>query len=278
MVLFDATNQSVETARWRHLLESRGLVVESNDIHIVTSTPFSKERRRQDHFDSGSRDPVKALERKASTWFPLRHSNVLPLLRMCLDVDRPFLVMPLMSNNARNHVSIHTNMSINERIGILLDTARGMQYLHHTQQRVIHGDLKASNILIGDDGRAQICDFGLSFVKADSDVDAPLRTDAVRWAAPEVHNKECKVDFPSGVFSFAMTAIELFTGEPPFAEDDGTDDNGEPDDVWQLIADCCQKGPSTRPSVDEIVERLEAIRKQPNDAFQADGAATSLEA
>ncbi|KAL2913881.1 hypothetical protein HK105_206615 [Polyrhizophydium stewartii] len=113
--------------------------------------------------------------------------------------------MPLMSNDARDHVSIHTNMSINERIGILLDTARGMQYLHHTQQRVIHGDLKASNILIGaaadaalcllcplladnwsriltagDDGRARICDFGLSFVKADSDVDAPLRTDAVR--------------------------------------------------------------------------------------------------
>lgn len=47
-----------------------------------------------------------------------------------------------------------------DRLTIIGDIASGMEYLH--ARNVVHGDLRAANVLIGDDGRACVADFGLS--------------------------------------------------------------------------------------------------------------------
>ena len=54
------------------------------------------------------------------------------------------------------------SLSWKKRLNIALDVARGMEYLHTlAQQCYIHRDLKSANILLGDDFRAKVSDFGL---------------------------------------------------------------------------------------------------------------------
>lgn len=57
---------------------------------------------------------------------------------------------------------INSTEEIVDRLKILLDAACGMEYLH--LRNVVHGDLRAANILVDDKGRACVSDFGLSKV------------------------------------------------------------------------------------------------------------------
>lgn len=62
---------------------------------------------------------------------------------------------------------------------ILRDIARGLRFLHAATPRVLHGDLKAQNVLVDSRFRAKVADFGLSAKKAIGASGTPL------WTAPE---------------------------------------------------------------------------------------------
>lgn len=86
----------------------------------------------------------------------------------------------------------------------------GLVYLH--SQDVIHGDLKGANILIDDDGKALLCDFGLSQIKADVNsrsIASSILVDSPNWMAPELFKGEI-LQFPCDVYSFAMTMYEVW--------------------------------------------------------------------
>ncbi|KAL2918479.1 U1 snRNP protein [Polyrhizophydium stewartii] len=292
--LLSATKKSLEKQVGKYLPASREWAVEPGSVQFPKSTRQSigkggfgeVHRGKWDGknvaikviHDNNIKTQIDILEREICVWFSLQHDNVLPLLRVCLATEQPFFVMPLMECSAIDAVQKRPDMSIGERIGILLDTARGMRYLHERQPPVIHSDLRGDNVLIDSNGRAHVADFGLSFIKTSNNDDAWRRTGAVRWVAPEVHQKGYRMDLPSDVFSFAMTALEILTGKPPF--EDGSNDGivqdwieeGErpyrpddvPDDLWALIEGCWHHDPAARPTFREVVKRLESLRETAN--------------
>ena len=76
---------------------------------------------------------------------------------------------------------------------------------------VIHGDLKGANVLIDDDGKALLCDFGLSRIKADVNsrsIAGSTLVGSLNWMAPELFKGEI-LQFPCDVYSFAMTMFEV---------------------------------------------------------------------
>ncbi|XP_024317793.1 probable receptor-like serine/threonine-protein kinase At5g57670 isoform X3 [Brachypodium distachyon] len=94
-----------------------------------------------------------------------RHPNVCALLGCCVDRDL-YLVFAF---SARGSVSaiLHDGaapaMGWEARYGIAVGTARGLEYLHKgCRRRIIHRDIKASNVLLTDDFQPQISDFGLA--------------------------------------------------------------------------------------------------------------------
>ena len=104
------------------------------------------------------------------------------------------------------------------------DVANGLNYLH--AYNVIHGDLKwvrrvptqplnllhisQSSILVDGTGRARLADFGLAAIVLDSGPTAPIEDGhAVRWAAPEILDKQSPVSIKSDVYSFAMVVIAV---------------------------------------------------------------------
>ncbi|KAE9065294.1 hypothetical protein PF010_g28263 [Phytophthora fragariae] len=130
----------------------------------------------------------------------------------------------------------------------------GLDYIH--SQKVVPGDLKCNNILIGADDNAKSCDCGFSCIRSQSvGLSKKAQTDTVRWKTPEclmpmgvAADAPTNPRFASDSYSFGMCMIEAYSEEPPYALDDNDTilemvfsgegyprPEGFADDEWALV-------------------------------------------
>ncbi|KAJ7113512.1 kinase-like domain-containing protein, partial [Mycena epipterygia] len=155
-----------------------------------------------------------------------------------------------------------------DHLSLILDVALGLEYLH--ENHVVHGDLKALNILVTPSRRACIADFGLSSITDAMTVrfthsTVSARGGTARYQSPELFRGE-KSHFGSDVYAFGCVCYEILTGKVPFNEFpndmtvklhvlDGKRPS-QPSSLWELLQDCWQEKADMRPTAVEIVERL----------------------
>lgn len=150
---------------------------------------------------------------------------------------------------------------------ILRETLQGLEYLH--EQKQIHRDIKAANILLQKDGNICISDFSF-LAKNKKNKKRFTLVGSPCWMAPEVMDDQGggydnKVD----IWSFGITAIELVTGRPPYSEletmkvilkivndppprldkKQGFDEN-----LLELINACLEKDPKNRKTAAELLK------------------------
>ncbi|KAJ7232631.1 kinase-like domain-containing protein [Mycena haematopus] len=164
---------------------------------------------------------------------------------------------------------------------MLLQIAEGLGYLH--SMKIVHGDLRGTNILVSDDWSVCLADFGLaSIIEDDASTTFTVHTSSdhagsLRWFAPELilptlFNCERFVRTPaSDVYAFACVCLELHTGSPPFAAVSpdiaamlAVAAGARParpadmsDHLWKLITAAWAANYVDRPDVKEIVEYLQ---------------------
>ena len=93
-----------------------------------------------------------------------------------------------------------------------------MNYLHSLPQPIIHRDLNSHNILLHEEGRAVVADFGESRFLANLwEENMTKQPGNLRWMAPEVFTQCTKYSIKADVFSFALCFWELLAGELPFS-------------------------------------------------------------
>jgi len=102
-----------------------------------------------------------------------------------------------------------TPLDWDNRMKIALSAARGLTHLH-VSGKVVHGNIKSSNILLRPDQEASVSDFGLNPLFGATTT--PNRVAGYR--APEVVETR-KVTFKSDVYSFGVLLLELLTGKAP---------------------------------------------------------------
>ncbi|KAJ1334336.1 hypothetical protein BSLG_008171 [Batrachochytrium salamandrivorans] len=218
-------------------------------------------------------EALDAFSREAEAWFLLHHPNVVKIWRVCLNTDTPFIIMPLMRADVSAYLRCNASTNMETRIGFIVGIAKGLKYLHSQTTPIVHGNVKASNILFGFDGNVAITDVGMSRTKSLSNAGTGRHASTIRWLAPERYKRGYQLAQPSDTFGFAMTCWEVLTGHIPFSEereDDIVKDwikEGErpdkPDDVspllWQIMCDCWHQDPEKRPTFDNIVMRLSVL-------------------
>ncbi|GJE97456.1 kinase-like protein [Phanerochaete sordida] len=217
--------------------------------------------------------PASALEREVDVWKRLRHPHILQFFGACSIADPPFMVCAYKQNG--DAVDYLLRFPRTNRVQLLYEAASGLTFLH--ANGVIHGDIKASNILMDEQGKACLSDFGLSRIKTNTTTIrqgagiAPSHGTA-RWMSPEhitlgVANKK------TDVYSFGMTMYEVFADSPPFAatpEDMlfnvicvlGTrpprpeEQTGLNDDIWDIMSRTWAHQPERRPPASDILSLL----------------------
>lgn len=108
----------------------------------------------------------------------------------------------------------HTVLDDERLMYIVEDIALGMAYLH--DRKVLHCDLKSSNVLIDSNWNVKLCDFGLSRTKSKLDkLNLFGRVGTPHWMAPEILRCKQYTEY-SDVYSFGMILWEMITGEIPY--------------------------------------------------------------
>ncbi|XVF76103.1 hypothetical protein PTKIN_Ptkin13bG0239000 [Pterospermum kingtungense] len=149
----------------------------------------------------------------------VRHRHLVSLLGYSIEGNERILVYEYMSQGALSKHLFHWKslelepLSWKRRLNIALDVARGMEYLHTlAHQSFIHRDLKSSNILLGDDFRAKVSDFGLVKLAPDGEKSVVTRlAGTFGYLAPE-YAVTGKITTKADVFSFGVVLMELLTG------------------------------------------------------------------
>lgn len=126
------------------------------------------------------------------------------------------LVLELSTNGSLENLlyGSKSNLDWAERYKIVLGTAEGLEYLHERcQRRIIHRDIKAANILLTEDFKPQICDFGLAKWLPDKLTYHTVSTieGTFGYLAPEYFMHGI-VDEKTDVFAFGVLVLELISG------------------------------------------------------------------
>lgn len=235
------------------------------------------------------------FEREVRVLGKARHPNLISLEGYYWTPQLQLLVSDYAPNGslqAKLHERLPSTppLSWADRFKVILGTAKGLAHLHHSfRPPIIHYNIKPSNILLDDNLNPKISDFGLArlLTKLDKHVMSNRFQSAVGYVAPELTCQSLRVNEKCDVYGFGVLILEVVTGRRAveYGEDNVVilsdhvrvmleqgnasecvdSGMGEyPEDevlpVLKLALVCTSQVPSSRPSMDEILQILQVIK------------------
>nr|TKW13078.1 hypothetical protein SEVIR_5G076600v2 [Setaria viridis] len=155
----------------------------------------------------------------------IHHANVVRLLGFCSEGSRRALIYEFMPNaslekyifSRASDTCCQEKLTPNRMLEIATGIAKGIEYLHQgCNQRILHFDIKPSNILLDYSFKPKISDFGLAKLCArdQSIVTLTAARGTMGYIAPEIYSRNFgTVSYKSDVYSFGMVVLEMMSGE-----------------------------------------------------------------
>ncbi|XP_017979707.1 PREDICTED: uncharacterized protein LOC18593792 [Theobroma cacao] len=149
----------------------------------------------------------------------LQHRNLVRLLGYCIEGEERILVYEFMANSSLDYFIFDQKRSAlllwKKRFGIIMGIARGLLYLHQDSRlQIIHRDLKTSNVLLDQNLKAVLSDFGLARTFGGDEVQ--VRTNRVAgtygYMSPE-YAVDGEFSVKSDVFAFGVLILEILSGK-----------------------------------------------------------------
>ncbi|CAD8088086.1 unnamed protein product [Paramecium sonneborni] len=207
----------------------------------------------------------------------LRHPNIVLYMGVCIRKQNYYLITEYLEEGSLfDHLhKKKTHIDQKALMQIVEDIALGMNYLHG--RKVMHCDLKSSNVLIDQNWNVKLCDFGLSRInkKIDHKINKGARIGTPHWMAPEIMRGETYQE-KADVYSFGMILWEIITQQIPYeglsqtqiigsvgyGEDQvSIPSHSNPPILLQLAKKCLKKNPIERPTFADIVNEIQLGQK-----------------
>jgi len=272
-------------------LENTKEIGGGNFGQVSRGTYFGTEVAIKQLLDVDDKDMHKYIEREMSTLRDMRHPNVVQFMGLCRRGTDIFIVTEYIPGGDLRHILKQEDKEMPWllRARIAQDVAQAMTFLH--SKGLIHRDLKSNNLLVGDNWKIKVCDFGFSRRVNKGEQMTLCGTD--EWMAPEVMCGD-KYDEKADVFSYGMVLTELVTRKkPPLRkpaksfrfEVDIFRQSAPPDTpplFIELAIKCAEQNPEMRPPFRDIltvckklVADLEAAEEKRQAEQQAAAAAAA---
>ncbi|CAI0547852.1 unnamed protein product, partial [Linum tenue] len=150
----------------------------------------------------------------------LQHPNLVKLYGCCVEGNQLILIYEYMENNCLSRAlfgkdpACRLKLDWPTRQKVCLGVARGLAYLHgESRIRIVHRDIKTSNVLLDKDMSAKISDFGLAKLHEDEDTHISTRVaGTIGYMAPEYAMRGCLTS-KADVYSFGVVALEIVSGK-----------------------------------------------------------------
>jgi eukaryotic-like serine/threonine-protein kinase len=147
----------------------------------------------------------------------LSHPSIIALHDMGIEeaTQTPYLVMEFLEGQPLDRILERGSIPYPRACAIVAEVACALGAAH--RKGVIHGDVKPANILITDDGRVKLMDFGMARLSSHDTGTTPLLGTPAYWCPEQIMGKP--QDARSDLFSLGVVLYELVTGKRPFDAD-----------------------------------------------------------
>ena len=223
-------------------------------------------------------EDASLLQNEVQIWSQLEHPACVAFLGVCIEQQEYLLLCEYCEEGA---LSAYHSKALKQRtpyLGLLALADRmrqigsGLAHLH--SKKLLHRDLKSSNILISSGFQLKVGDFGLACALPKPGHRLTPETGSYRWMAPEVIRHE-RYDQSADVYSFSILAWEMLNYRMPYVDktpveaafavaDDGLRPQLPPhcpDSIAKLLTACWHRTPRVRPSFKQIVGQLDGLIK-----------------
>ncbi|KAK7262291.1 hypothetical protein RJT34_29857 [Clitoria ternatea] len=251
--------------------------------------------------DQGGPEADSAFFKEIELLSRLHHCHLVPLLGYCSElkgkhVQRLLVFEYMINGNLRDCLDGVSGKGMDwaTRVRIAIGAARGLEYLHEAAApRILHRDVKSTNILLDENMQAKITDLGMAKNLRSDDLpscsNSPARMQGTfGYFAPE-YAIVGRASLESDVFSFGVVLLELISGRQPIHKTTGKEESlviwasprlqdskrviaelvdpqlegNSPEEEVQIMAylakECLLLDPDTRPTMSEVVQILSSI-------------------
>ncbi|HKD39331.1 MAG TPA: serine/threonine-protein kinase, partial [Myxococcaceae bacterium] len=229
---------------------------------------------------AASNETLERFAQEATALSLLNHPHIATIYDIHQVENRRFLVLEYLAGGTlKARLDSVTEegkrLPIDEVLSYATQTAEGIAHAH--RRGIIHRDIKTSNLMLTEEGRVKITDFGVAKLSRFSGGTTPgSLIGTVRYMSPEQAEGR-EVDARSDIFSFGVVLFELITGRMPFEAETqqallvkiatlqapalGAFRPNVPAELEQIVAKMMMKKPSARyQSVDDVIVNLESLR------------------
>ncbi|XVE85439.1 hypothetical protein DITRI_Ditri17bG0091100 [Diplodiscus trichospermus] len=164
-----------------------------------------------------SKQGKKEFENEAKLLARVQHRNVVNLLGYCAQGAEKLLVYEYVTNQSLDKILFKPNkkeeLDWKRRYEIIIGIARGLLYLHQdSHNRIIHRDIKASNILLDDKWIPKIADFGMARLFPEDQTHVNTRIAGTNGYMAPKYVMHGRLSEKADVFSFGVLVLELISG------------------------------------------------------------------
>ena len=200
--------------------------------------------------------------REAQSVGNLQHPNIVTIYDLGVEDGNPYLVMEFLEGESLDAlIRTRRALSLEEKLDIVVQVCEGVGYAH--KRHIVHRDIKPANVMLLQDGRVKIFDFGIARIGDRMTLPGQIMGSA-QYMSPEQINGG-NVDERSDIFSIGVLLYQLLTAELPF----------EGKDMGETLLKILHDAPpplnrfltSYPPDLDEIMQRV--LAKDREQRFQA---------